>query len=102
MPPSNFSNLRKEERKSTMFQARFLVNDNVHDCGILDISPGGAKLKFGKTIASKTDIVLDLDKFGQFTALTAWCSNGTIGIKFTDDPSRTADAVMALAMFGSG
>ncbi len=102
MPNSDYSNLRREERKSTAFQARFVIHDDVKDCAILDISPGGAKLKSGSAVASNTDIVLDLDKIGKFTAIAVWCSKGTIGIKFTDDPSRTADAVMALAMFGAG
>jgi len=102
MPSSQYSNLRKEERRETTFRAKFVFGDKAHDCAILDISPGGAKLKSGAAVVSKTEIVLDLDKIGKFTANIVWCSNGTIGIKFTDDPARTADAVMALAMFGAG
>jgi len=102
MPASDYANLRKEERKDTSFRATFLIADAVNDCAILDISPGGAKLKSGTVVTAKTDIVLDLDKIGKFTATAVWCSGGTIGIKFTDDPTRTADAVMALAMYGAG
>ena len=102
MPASDYTNLRREERKDTSFRAKFLIADEVNDCAILDISPGGAKLKTGAVVASKTGIVLDLDRIGKFSAEAVWCSSGTLGIRFTDDPARTADAVMALAMFGAG
>jgi len=102
MPSHNYSNHRTDERKSTLFQAKFLINDEANNCAILDISPGGAKLKTGVIVAAKTDIVVDLDKIGTFTATTAWCSNGAVGVRFTGNPELIANAVMALAMFGTG
>jgi hypothetical protein len=102
MPTGDYSNLRREDRKATTFRAQFHIDEKPYDCAILDISPGGAKLKSGAKVTAKSDMILDLDRIGKFTAISVWCSNGTIGIKFTDDPARTADAVMALAMFGAG
>jgi len=102
MSQPDFTNLRAEERRESRFQAKFFLTDVQTDCAILDISPGGAKLKAGIAVTVRTEILLDLDKIGQFSADTVWCSNGIIGIRFTGDQSLTADAVMALAMFGTG
>jgi hypothetical protein len=79
-----------------------MVGDNSCDCDIVDISTGGAKLKSRKKAELNTPGTLDLDKIGNLSAEAVWCRDGAIGIKFTDDPERISNAVMALAMFGAG
>ncbi len=102
MSVNDHSNLRKDQRQSTSFQARFIVGENAIDCDIIDISIGGAKLKARANADLNTPGMLDLDRIGKLSAEAVWCRGGAIGIKFKDDPERVSNAVMALAMFGAG
>jgi len=102
MPNSDFTNHRHEERKEVSFATTISIGDKTKDCSILDISAGGAKLQTRATGEKKTPVVLNLERFGEFTGEVAWARGGNLGIKFTDDPTRLAEAVMAMAMYGAG
>jgi len=102
MPNSDFTNLRQEERKEVSFATTISIGDMTKECAILDISAGGAKLKTRASGDANTPIVLNLERFGEFNGVIAWARGGNLGIKFTDDPTRLAEAVMAMAMYGAG
>lgn len=102
MSVNDHANMRKDQRQSTSFQAQFVIGDKAGDCDIVDISTGGAKLKSRMKPELKTPGTLNLDRIGDLSAEAVWCHDGAIGIKFTDDPERISNAVMALAMFGAG
>jgi len=90
---------RQAERKSVSFSTTLLIGDKSIKCDILDISTGGAKIKVRSKAERGDKITITIEPAGNFAANIAWNREGTLGIKFEDDPLRVAEAVMMLATY---
>ena len=91
---------RKNARESTRTQARIMVDGNWHDCRIVNISTGGAKLQIGWRMSHGIAVVLQIGSFGQFDATVAWQQDGEMGVRFTHDAGEMAGVIMGLASYG--
>lgn len=59
-------------------------------CLVLDISPGGARLSVGATIASGEAVTLMVAGMGMFRGSVAWAEPGTVGVVFAAARSASA------------
>lgn len=91
---------RRHARKVVRFEIRILVGDRTITGHIVNISAGGARLEVDEAIREHPDIVLSIERFGDYEAKVVWTFDRTVGIKFTDDPTVMADVVGAMAMYG--
>lgn len=91
---------RKDTRETILSKAKVRVDGEWHDCRILNISTGGAKLQIDRHINHGIAVALQIGDFGQFSATVAWQQSGEIGIKFTHDAIEMAGVIMGLASYG--
>lgn len=91
---------RKDTRETILSKAKILVGGEWHDCRILNISTGGAKLQIDRHISHGITVSLQIGDFGQFSATVAWQQSGEIGVKFTHDAVEIAGVIMGLASYG--
>lgn len=91
---------RKDTRETILSKAKILVDGDWHDCRILNISTGGAKLQIGHHISHGIAVALQIGDFGQFGATVAWQQSGEVGVKFTHDAIEIAGVIMGLASYG--
>lgn len=83
--------LRKTVRKRVLWKARIDIAGKTHDCAVVDLSLGGARLHLAEPVANGTHVRLILDRFGAFRAEVVWQRDRGIGLRFIDDPQRIAD-----------
>ncbi len=99
---SPFADKRRADRRDVAFQATARFDGKEIDCNIVDISTGGAKINARAKTERGIELTLVLGQMGELDAEVAWTRDRQIGIRFTDDPERVANAVIALASFGAG
>ncbi len=100
LEPDSTEYKRKDTRESILTQARIMVDGDWHNCRILNISTGGAKLQIDGRIGHGTPVSLQIGEFGQFGATVAWQQDAEIGVKFTHDALEMAAVIMGLASYG--
>jgi len=91
---------REHERRTILVEARILDGEEWHDCRIVNISVGGAKLLIGRQFNHGTSVLLHIGNFGRFSGTAVWQNSEELGVKFTHDPAEIAEVVMGLAMYG--
>ena len=100
LEPDSTEYKRKDTRESILTQARIMADGGWHNCRILNISTGGAKLQIALRIDLGAPVSLQIGEFGQFSATVAWQQDTEIGVKFTHDALEMAAVVMGLASYG--
>jgi hypothetical protein len=88
------------ERKTVRMVARILDGGQWYDCQIMNISVGGAKVRFDRRFGQGASVRLEIGSLGQYGATVAWQSSEELGVRFNHDPLEMADVVMGLAMYG--
>jgi hypothetical protein len=94
------SNNREHERRDVLVEARIMDGAVWHNCRIINISVGGAKLRIAGRFHQGEMVRLQIASFGVFSGVVSWQRSEEIGVKFTHDPFEMADVVMGLAMYG--
>jgi len=84
---------RRTVRKRVLWAARIDVGGRQHDCVVVDLSLGGAKLDLKAPLAHGDKVTLMLERFGSFRAEVAWREEGSCGLRFVEDPQRIADLI---------
>ncbi len=97
-----FDNLREHERKDVLFQSELVFGDKALACEIKDISSGGVRILAAWALPRGEEIILRIDKAGDFKAAVVWVRAGELGLKFQDDPERIANLMMMIATYGGG
>ena len=64
------------------------------DCFTLDISRGGARIRFKKDRFQQ--VILSISPFGEFTGKIVWMDDEYVGIAFDEDHEKISEIVMAL------
>ncbi|MDO8464840.1 MAG: PilZ domain-containing protein [Gallionella sp.] len=100
LEPDSAEYKRKDTRESILTQARIMVGGDWHNCRILNISTGGAKLQIDRHINHGTPVSLQIGEFGQFNVTVAWQQSTEVGVKFTHDALEMAAVIMGLASYG--
>lgn len=91
---------RAYERRTVLVAARIHDGEEWHECRIVNISLGGAKLRTGRRIDPGATVLLDIERFGRFSGTVVWRHSEELGITFTHNPDEVADMVMGLAIYG--
>ena len=91
---------RKFERKTAMSNAVLTIDAVNVTCNIIDISPGGAKIKTDADLESGASVILKIDHFGDFPADIVWQRNNFHGLEFRGDPEGISEILMAMATYG--
>ncbi|MBO6519153.1 MAG: PilZ domain-containing protein [Rhodospirillales bacterium] len=94
---------RQFDRKSVALAGKIRVEGTDADptaCEILDLSPGGAKVKTGKSLEKGAVVFLQIEKLGEYEADIAWVRKPQVGLKFRAAPDVMAEVVMAIAIYG--
>lgn len=91
---------RGHPRRSRMVEARVMEDGKWHECRILNISAGGAKLSVGCDFTRGAPVVLEIGQFGQYRGSVIWANGQELGIKFGHDPAEMAEVVIGTAIYG--
>ena len=100
LEPDSTEHKRKDTRETILTKAKVMVDGDWHNCRVLNISTGGAKLQIDRRIEHGTLVSLQIGEFGQFGATIAWQQDTEIGVKFTHDALEMAAVIMGLASYG--
>lgn len=94
--------MRRHARETVILNGRVTSTDGCEDvlCDIVDISAGGARVKFAAILPTGTDVTLCLGDFGNFSARVQWSRPPHLGLKFHDSPDTMAEVMMAMALYG--
>ena len=84
---------RRTVRKRVLWAARIDAAGRQYDCVVIDLSLGGAKLDLTAPVAQGDVVTLVLERFGSFRAEIAWREEGSVGLRFVEEPQRIADLI---------
>lgn len=96
----HFDNLREHKRKGVLFSTELEFGEKTISCDIADVSNGGIRIRASWALPRGEEVLLKMDKLGDFKAKTVWVRDGEIGLKFNDDPERVANMMMMIATYG--
>jgi hypothetical protein len=96
------SELRKDRRIETRKPARLSVEDVWHDCLILDVSGGGARLLVDLAIAPGTTVVLAAEDLGLVAGVVQRSDNDGVSLAFGVGPEARGALLDRLAGFLNG
>lgn len=91
---------RDYPRESIRVKSKIMIDEQWHDCVIVNISPSGAKLNIGLEVSRGKDVLIQVGELGQFNATVAWCRDDEIGVKFDHDPSEMTRVLIKLESQG--
>jgi len=88
---------RAEERFALGERAQCSLRDVGVACDVLDLSAGGAKLRFDEKVEAHqgTGVTLDLDGVGRLAGRIAWSARGDAGLRFGDLEPAMREALQA-------
>lgn len=93
---------RRHDRKAVALAGKLRVEGAdaaPSDCEIVDLSPGGAKIKTGLDLDKNAVVYLQIEQMGEFGADIAWCRRPLAGLTFHASSEAMTEIVMAVAMY---
>src|SRR5690348_2804395 len=81
---------RKYRRKKCLLPAQLITNLGTHDCRVLDLSQGGAKVETSAIVTPNQAVTLVVKPIGTFTGLVAWRAERCLGMKFLTQYGTTS------------
>ena len=78
---------RRFKRISVLWRGRLYAAGKTHEVRVLNISPGGAKLR-GPALAENTAVILTVERAGEVPARVVWCDHEQLGLRFLDQPDE--------------
>jgi len=100
---SDFDEIEYERdypRETLRTKAKIMIDEQWHDCVIINISPSGAKLNISLEVSRGKAALIRIGELGQFNATVAWCHDDEIGVKFDHDPSEMTRVLMEMESHG--
>lgn len=79
-------------RTSVLWAGRILSAGRETGCRVLNISAHGAKIRSERPFDSAAEIILSIDRFGDFAAKVIWQDEGYLGVEFQDKPEQIVRA----------
>jgi hypothetical protein len=76
------SNRRRHARMAVHWSGEVTADDELADCTVLDISPGGARLQSATPLPPRTAMMLRLQHGGEFHGQVAWQQGSVMGVAF--------------------
>ncbi len=93
---------RQFDRTAVALQAQIAPADGDGEASsaeIVDLSPGGAKLKGLKGLEKGAAVSVTIGTLGPFDATVAWVRPPLVGVSFAAPPETMAEVVMAVATY---
>lgn len=93
---------RRHDRKSVALAGKLRVEGSeaaASDCEIVDLSPGGARIRTGLHLDKNAVVYLGIEQMGEFGADVAWCRRPLAGLTFHASSEAMTEVVMAVAMY---
>lgn len=97
---------RTHARRDVLLAGRLRRGEAWLPCEVVNLSAGGAKLRVdaaargGAGLAPGQELTLELAPCGLLPGVVAWVRPGELGLRFTGDPARLAEALIGLAVYG--
>jgi hypothetical protein len=93
---------RKHARRLVTLRAVLRAGDDadgpVVECKIRDLSVGGACVEAADAVASAPNLILDIDRFGRYSAELVWTRHPILGLSFRHSPELMHKLVAAVAL----
>ena len=83
--PQDMSDRRDGPRDRVIYSGRLSYGAKEYPCAVLDISAGGAQIRFPEPLAVWTIVTLYIDRFGGFHARVVWQQRDKVGLQFLED-----------------
>jgi len=87
--------LRSTIRKRVLWAAKLAHGAKRHDCVVVYLSLGGARIYLAQPLGQGDLVTLALDRMGALRAEVVWQEGHSIGLRFTDEPARIAETIGA-------
>src|SRR5579863_3208424 len=81
--PAHKAENRRADRKKVHWRATLETSEGRVDCQIVDISPGGSKIRLAHVLGVDTPVTLVIGDIGEFHGSVAWEESGFAGLKFS-------------------
>lgn len=91
---------RADPRKNVIFDCQLTIDGEVVTCDIVNISAGGARLRFYDLVPGDGDSILHIEDYGDFPGTLVWAAGNVSGFKFKEKRANGHDIAMAMAAFG--
>ena len=91
---------REHQRREHVIEARLMTEAQWHDCRLLDVSVGGAKVQHAHETPEGSSAWLEIGNFGKFRISIMWRRGEVSGIRFDHTPEEMAEVIMGLATYG--
>jgi hypothetical protein len=91
---------RNYPRENLRTEAEIMIDEQWHDCVIVNMSPSGARLNIGLEVSRGKDVIIKIGAYGHFNATVAWCRDNEIGVKFDHDASEMTRVLIELESRG--
>jgi hypothetical protein len=93
---------RNFDRIEGALAGTLFVDDVRNRCTVIDVSPGGAHIKYGHSLPLHTRARLHIDGFGSFDSLVIRCEDGELGLLFVSSDAKRFQIIDKLAQFVEG
>lgn len=77
---------RRHWREPCVWRGRLLHDRGEAPCTVVDLSPGGAKVKVDLDLRAFEEVTLKMTREGAFAGEVAWVEADTIGLHFIHHP----------------
>ena len=91
---------RDYPRELLRTRAGVMIDEQWHDCALINISASGAKLSIALEVSRGKAALVKLGELGPFNATVAWCKDDEIGVKFDHDPEEMTRVLIELESRG--
>lgn len=89
--PQKGKALRRHPRSAVFWSGSVQGGRESVDCIVLNMSPGGAKIRLLKRFVSDgSPVVLHIDRLGGYAGEIAWSEGNTMGLRFLKNPREIA------------
>lgn len=83
--------LRQHPRSAVFWSGALQAGRDSIDCIVLNMSPGGAKVKlFRRFVGDGSPVVLHVDRLGGYASDVVWSEGDAVGLRFLKDPKEVA------------
>jgi PilZ domain len=91
----DWSDRRDQARDRVTYSGRLSYGAREYPCAVLDISAGGAQIRFAEPVAVWTIVTLYIDRFGGFHARVVWQQRDKVGLQFLEDAVLVTKRIIA-------
>jgi hypothetical protein len=88
---SKARSLRGHTRSAVFWSGALQAGRQNVECIVLNMSPGGAKIRLLKRFVSDgSPVILHIDRLGGYTSEVVWLEGNSMGLRFLKDPKQIA------------